>query len=104
MPQPERLTQEQVLEMMQEFVEHCMRLKRLKDDLLEREFFGNVDEMDRLHDQCQAYDETVDQIRSVYSECLLPMMDRLAAFLAAHPEELRRVSEQEGLTELSPVS
>lgn len=89
---------------MQEFVEHCMRLKRLKDDLLERDFFGNVEEIDRLHDECQVYDQTVGQIRSVYSECLLPLMDRLAAFLAAHPEELRVVCEQEGLAEFLQAS
>ncbi len=103
MRQPE-MSQEQVLDLMQEFVDQCQRLKSLKDDLLQRNFFGHVEEIDRLHDECQAYDETVGQIRSIYSEHLLPMMDRLAAFLAAHPEELRLVAEQEGLEEIVPVN
>ncbi|MCE7869161.1 hypothetical protein DYH09_02155 [bacterium CPR1] len=95
MPQCDDLTQEQILDMMQDYVDSMRRVQDLKDQLLYSNFFGNDEEMDRLHDECHFYDQTMSEIHSIYSQKVLPLMDRVASFLGRYPDEVAELAEAE---------
>ncbi|MEW6283864.1 MAG: hypothetical protein AB1758_34950 [Candidatus Eremiobacterota bacterium] len=87
------LTQSQILELMRDFAEHARRIQEIKDTLLYARFFGHEEDLDDLCRECANYDELLREIRVTYHQKMLPLVERAAAFLAAHPRELALLEE-----------
>ena len=91
---PADLSQAELLDLMASWADHARQVQELKDMLGYSNFFGTAGEHERLLEEIEHYDEAVAQIRAIYFEKMLPIMDRVYAFLAAHPEEVRAVQER----------
>lgn len=90
------ISQSEILDMMQDFVDSARRIRELKDSLLYASFFGSGDD-ERLSLECQSYDETLSEIESIYENAMLPLVERVVAFLAAHADLVSQVSQPDDM-------
>lgn len=88
----ETLSQDQILDMMADFVDCARRIKELKDTLLYSNFFATAEEEERLWLECRVYDETMQEIERLQQEMLL-LLDRVAGFLGAHSDLVQQVCQ-----------
>ncbi len=90
----ETLSQDQILDMMADFVDRARRVKELKDTLLYANFYGTAEEEERLWLECRAYDDTMAEIERLQGE-MLALLDRVAAFLGSHSDLVHHICQKE---------
>lgn len=80
------MTSQEILAKMERFVRGAKKVKDLKDYLLTFRFMDN--HPDWLQEELVRHDEAIEEIGRIYAEEMLPLAEEMAAYLAAHPDDL----------------
>lgn len=85
------LTRGELFEMLQAFVHHARRIKAIKDTLLYSNCFGSDCQI--LSMELSRQKDLEDEIDAIYLHSMLPILDRLVAFVADNADQADEILE-----------
>jgi len=83
---------EDIICRMEVYAQYAYRIKELKDLLLEFDIFGDED---LIADSMRHQDGIIMEIREIYQEKMVPIIDEMADFVATHMHVLYAPVDQE---------